>query len=532
MTGRSYAGSGDLARLGLRRDRALAGFGILAPGLALAASAKATMDLYPPGTKDLSSLVAVFESPAARALYGAVADPENIDALAVVKAQLMGMVMLMSVLFAMVRRHTRGDEESGRLELIGGTAIGRRAPLAGASLQAVTVLVLSCAVTIAGLVATGLDPVGSLAFGVGWFGLGLATVGVTAVAAQVFSSTRVVGVAVAGVLGVGYLLRAVADVSADLAWLRWFTPFGWNEEVSAYGQNRLWVGLVPVLVAVLLLILAFTLRDRRDLGGALIAERAGPATAPPGLRSPLALAWRTQRGTFLAWLVGLVAVGTAVGSMSASVTDVLASGSTADLFARMGINAGTLLDTFFAAFVKFIGVYAAGYGVLTLLRLHTEEDAGRLEPVLATANSRTGVLAAHASLALTGTAVLTVAGGLALGVAGAIGLHDGSNVLRLLLASLGAVPSGLAMVAIAALLIGWAPRWAVGTWAVFATAFFTAEFGRLVGLPERLVTLSPFDHVPSLPGGSVSRGSLIAMLILGAILLILGDMGFRRRDVT
>ena len=38
-------------------------------------------------------------------------------------------------------------------------------------------------------------------------------------------------------------------------------------------------------------------------------QRLGPAVATPNLNSPLALAWRLQRGTLLAWTVGFAVLG-------------------------------------------------------------------------------------------------------------------------------------------------------------------------------------------------------------------------------
>ena len=58
---------------------------------------------------------------------------------------------LMSIF--LVVRHTRADEESGRLELLSATPIGRRAPLAGVLLVAVAANVVLALLTVAALVA-------------------------------------------------------------------------------------------------------------------------------------------------------------------------------------------------------------------------------------------------------------------------------------------------------------------------------------------------------------------------------------------
>src|SRR4051794_38687939 len=83
-------------------------------------------------------------------------------------------------------------------------------------------------------------------------------------------------------------------------WLSWLSPIGWSQQIRPYAGNR-WLGAVlPVLLAAVLVGVAHTLVARRDLGAALVAARPGPATGAPGLRSPIALAWRLQRSLLAA----------------------------------------------------------------------------------------------------------------------------------------------------------------------------------------------------------------------------------------
>jgi putative exporter of polyketide antibiotics len=70
---------------------------------------------------------------------------------------------LMSVI--LVIRHTRGDEEAGRLELVGATAVGRQAaPVAGVALALSASTVLGLLIMVVS-VLLGLPAVGSLALG-------------------------------------------------------------------------------------------------------------------------------------------------------------------------------------------------------------------------------------------------------------------------------------------------------------------------------------------------------------------------------
>ena len=40
------------------------------------------------------------------------------------------------------------------------------------------------------------------------------------------------------VVGVGFVLRVIADTSTSLDWLRWLTPLGWAEELRPFTGGR------------------------------------------------------------------------------------------------------------------------------------------------------------------------------------------------------------------------------------------------------------------------------------------------------
>ena len=52
-----------------------------------------------------------------------------------------------------------------------------------------------------------------------------------------------------------------------------------------------------------------------------------------------------------------------------------------------------------------------------------------------------------------------------------------------------------------------------------------------VQLSQSLLNLSPFNHVPKLPGGEITATPLIWLVAGAATLVAVGLAGFRRRDV-
>src|SRR5665647_2186646 len=92
-----------------------------------------------------------------------------------------------------------------------------------------------------------------------------------------------------------------ANASGILKLLLW-TPFGWCAYARPYaGENfMLFVFAIPAIS--LLTIIAYILYDRRDMGGSYLQERRSRLNAPKGFRSPLALAWRQQKGMLFVWI--------------------------------------------------------------------------------------------------------------------------------------------------------------------------------------------------------------------------------------
>ena len=531
MTG--LTGTGRLVRLALRRDRVLLPVCLAAFVFMAAVSSLATVDLYPSLSERVAAAGAVNDSQALVALFGRVYDPTSIGAIAMIKMGGLGAVFVAVLAVVLVVRHTRGDEEAGRLELVGATAIGRSAPLAAALGTVVGANLVLALVTGAALTATGLPVDGSFAFGLAWAGVGIAFAAIAAVVAQVTTSARTATSMSGAVLAVVYVLRAVGDTAPVTGprWLSWLSPIGWSQQFRPYAGNRWWVLLITAAFALGVGAAAFALARRRDLGTGLLPARAGRARATRLLRTPQALAWRLQRGALLGWAVGFLLAGALLGGMTSNLSGFFTSPNARELITALG-GEKALTDAFLAMELGFAGVIASAYGIQAVLRLRSEELELRAEPVLATAVGRLRWALGHLGLAVVGTVGLMVCVGLGAGFARAVEAGRSAEIGRLLGAALAQLPAALVLVALAVAAYGVAPRVATVVWAFLAAFIVLGELGPLLKLDQWVLDLSPFAHTPRLPGAPFTATAVV--LLTGVALLIAGAglAALRRRDVA
>lgn len=349
----SLSGTGTLLRLAARRDRWLVPAWVLGFASIAGFSASATADLYPDLAGRLDAAEVINNTPSLVALYGRVYDPTSLGSLGLIKLTAFGAAFVAVLMIVITIRHTRAEEEAGRLELLGAGAVGRNAPLAAGLALAVGSSLVLGVLTAAALAAAGLPVAGSVAFGLGWAAAGVAFSGVAAVAAQVTTSGRAaIGLGLI-VVTTAYLLRAVGDIpeSGPTA-LTWLSPIGWVQQVRPFAGDRFWVLLLPVLCAVAAMVLAFWLRGRRDLGSGLLAERAGPARG--GMSTAWGVAVRLNRGVMLSWALAIAAFGVLLGSLTSSISGMLDSPAMQDFFTALG-GEKAIVDAFLAAELAIVG---------------------------------------------------------------------------------------------------------------------------------------------------------------------------------
>ena len=169
-----FAGTKTLVRLALRRDRVLIPVWIVVFAGMAASSAQASIELYPDVASRVSAAETANSSPALVSLYGRIWDPTSLGELSLFKLTSFGALLVGLLAAMLVVRHTRTEEETGRLELLSAGVLGRYAAVTAALLVSGGTVVLLGLFTALGLIGVGLSAAGSLAFGLTWISGGLA----------------------------------------------------------------------------------------------------------------------------------------------------------------------------------------------------------------------------------------------------------------------------------------------------------------------------------------------------------------------
>jgi ABC-2 type transport system permease protein len=538
----AFTGTGRLVRLALRRDRVQLPLWLIGLMLVQAVTISSIIGLYPDDRDRVALAMSSARSPVSLMFNGLVSGP-SMGATVVTQGFLTVAIgaALMSALA--VVRHTRQNEETGRAEMIGAGIVGRHASLTAALLVAIAANVVLALASAAVLIANDLPAASSLAAGAEVGAVGITFAAIAAVTAQVAETSRGAnGLAVAAV-GVAFALRAIGAVSGKVAdngvavisaWPTWLSPIGWGEEVRAFDEDNWWVFGLFGLAFAGLVGTGFVLTTHRDLGAGLRSVRPGPAVAAPRLLSPLGLAWRLQRGVLFGWAVGVGVLGAIFGGVGDEIEEFANdSEEMADYLDQLG-GVGQLTDLYFAVSLGLAAIVVAAYATQALLRLRSEETTGRAEPLLATAVSRTRWLGSHITVTLFGIVLLIVLSGLAAGLTYGLVIGDvDGQVPRLVAAALAYLPAVLVVAGLVVAAFGILPSRAVAiAWTAVALFFLMAQLGPLLDLPQAVLDLSPFTHIPAVPAADVTTLPLVVLVAVAVALGFAGLAGFRRRDLS
>src|SRR5699024_7029302 len=270
-TASPLAGTGSLVRLYGRLSRRAIIVWSLALLALVPASILAMEEAYP-DQQVLAARAMLLDNPSAVMMPGPFFATDRYTFWSMVANELMLYVLLaaaiMSVLLSV--RHTRTEEETGRLEMTRALATGRLAPSV-AAFTIVTIANLAVGAAVAGGALIVGGPVAdSLAMGLATALTGLVLAAIAAVTAQVTEHAGSASGMALGLLALAVVVRGIGDVmDRQGSWLSWLSPIAWAQQTRLYVDLRWWPLLVSLGAVAALLVLAGALSRRRDVGAGL-----------------------------------------------------------------------------------------------------------------------------------------------------------------------------------------------------------------------------------------------------------------------
>jgi ABC-2 type transport system permease protein len=126
--------------------------------------------------------------------------------------------------------------------------------------------------------------------------------------------------------------------------------------------------------------------------------------------------------------------------------------------------------------------------------------------------------------------LLTTGLGMALGFGAQTG-DVGDGLGRVLPAVAAYLPAVLLTVGLGLVAFAWSAHWSGAGWGVLFVFLTLGELGDLLQLPDWAIGLSPFHHVPSLPGGTVRATPLVVLGVLATAVAFGAWLRYRGRDI-
>ena len=536
MESRNFHQTWFLTRFSLKRDwLKLVLWSVTLIVLFGAVAAKFT-DIYS-SQSSIDEIVKTLKSPSMVSLFGKLSGSAPYTTADVFAGEMTVFMAMMAAImnFSIIIKNTRGEEDSGLLEIIQSHSVGKLSNLASSLIELFIINLLiglfySIGLQVANL--SGTDTNGNFLLGLGLGASGFMFAAIAAFLAQLVDNSRSATILSYIVFGIMYIARMSTDVSNPKA--TWFVPFGWVEKFSTYQENN-WLPVFLMLgLSLILSVAALWVNNHRDIGSGIIATKPGRAKASVFLRGPLSLFWRLNRTSIIVWVVGLMILGFTYGSIFNTIGDILKTNPTmATLFGAGAIHKANILiiKHFVAILMIVFGVLALFPGIQIINYLKSGEAKGYLELIHSKPVSRNYLFTSVLVLGILTSLAALFAGMLGLQLGGASVMKHPIELSVFIKAFYAYISPVLVILALSACIVGWLPKISSFGYLYAGFALFVGYFGKLIDLPKWVGKLTPFGYIPNVPVNKLDAGTMWWQIGIAVLLIIVGYIGYHVRDL-
>jgi len=546
-----FNNTGTIVKFIFRREKFITTAWILILVLFSMGVAPAMANMFPDATSR-NQFAAAFNNPIMVAMMGPIYGADNYTSGAMYGGLMLvwyGIaVAIMNIFF--VVRHTRADEQAGRVEVVRSLPTGRIANLNATMISALIINLILGSLTGLGLAVLNvesMDFAGSMVYGAATAAIGIVFASIAAVFSQLSSSAGGASGMSFASIGVFYMIRAAGDMQG-IEIVSCISPLGLALRSQAYVGNNIWPSLVLLLIAFILSAAAYKLNSMRDLGQGFIAARPGRATASPLLHSPFGLAWRLLRAPLIIWGILMLTLGASYASVVGEIDSFI--GDSPEYMTILGVPVDQLPNLSQADQSKMI---VDSYGIfvtlmMTLLaivplinaalKVRTEEREGRAENVITKAVPRCKYMAGYVILAFAASVVLQIltASGLYFTAAYLTGDANPFSFNDLFMSFLAFLPALWIMIGFTVFIVGMLPKATSIVWAYFGVVALLSFMGRLIftGDLSWVMNLTPLHFVSQpepMKDYVINYTPLAVMTGIAAVLTTTGLISFRKRDM-
>lgn len=525
-----------VARLSARRAARSGALWGLIFGIAIAWSEVSYTRIYTTQAQRDALAAAYGSNKATSALFGPAPQLQTVGGFTVFKISMT--LMILGAVWGLLTstRLLRGEEDSGRWELLLTGQTTRRSAtaqgLAGLGAGALTLWLLTAVITVLSGRGSKVDIAAgpTLYLALAMVATAVMFLAVGALTSQLAATRRQAASYATVFLGVSYALRMIADAGVGLHWMIWTSPLGWVEELQPITAPRP-LALLPIIaLTAVLAIGAVHLAGTRDVSASILPDRSRSRPHLALLSGPTGLAIRLLRATVIGWWVAIAAAALLYGLIAKSAGATISGSSVKEVFSKLGAP-GTGTDAVLGVCFLVLAVLVAFVAAGQITAARGEESGGRLDHMLVRPVSRASWLSGRLVVA----AVVLLVSGVGAGVfawLGAASQHGGVGFTTLLQAGVNVVPPAITVLGIGVLAFGIRPRTtSVTVYGLLVWSLLLVIVGGIGATNHWVLDTSVFHHMASAPAVPPNWEANGIMTGIGLVSALAGGLAFRRRDL-